>query len=122
MNVLVFNPGSASLKFELIAAQPQATPDQGTKLVSGSIEGIREKTTFSLLEKKRIVHREQIAAADYGEAARWVLTWLNSDKDHNLPGKAQFDAVGHRVVHGGDRFTASVRIDDQVITEIEALR
>jgi acetate kinase len=122
MNVLVFNPGSNSLKFELVAVrQPQITPAQGRKLASGSIENIGEKSTFSFLENNRVVHRELIDATDYGAATRWVLNWLNSNKHLGWPGTAQLDAVGHRVVHGGDHFTAPVRINDDVIAKIEEL-
>jgi acetate kinase len=122
MNVLVFNPGSNSLKFELVAArQPQTTPDEGRKLVGGSIENIGEKSKVSLVENKRVVHQERIDTADYDAATRWVLTWLNSNKHLGRPGIAQLDAVGHRVVHGGDHFAAPVRIDDDVIAKIEEL-
>jgi acetate kinase len=65
MNVLVFNTGSASLKFEVIAVSSgNATSDQNRKLVSGVIEGIEEETTLSLLDKKQVVHREKITASD----------------------------------------------------------
>jgi acetate kinase len=122
MNVLVFNPGSNSLKFELVAVrQLQTIPEEGRKLVSGSLENIGEKSTFSLLEKRRVVHQERIDAADYGAATRWVLNWLSSNEHTGRPGAARPDAAGHRVVHGGDYFTAPVRIDDDVIAKIEEL-
>ena len=71
MNILVFNAGSASLKFEVIAVQPGAlTSDEGRKLVSGSIEDIGDDAVFSLLDNKRITNQEKIAAGNFGEAVR----------------------------------------------------
>jgi acetate kinase len=122
MNVLVLNTGSASLKFELIAARPEDEAlYQQRKLISGSVEGIGTKATLSLLEGKQVVQRKEIAAADYGEATRQALAWLKAGE---WPGAAALDelhAVGHRVVHGGARFTEPVVIDDDVVAGIEAL-
>jgi acetate kinase len=122
MNVLVFNTGSASLKFEVIAVSSgNATSDQNRKLVSGVIEGIEEETTLSLLDKKQVVHREKIAASDYGEATRCVVAWLNSGAWPGVPRTNGLQAIGHRVVHGADRFTNATVIDDDVVAGIEDL-
>jgi acetate kinase len=122
MNILVFNAGSASLKFEVIAAQPGAvTSDEGCKLVSGSIEGIGDDAVFSIMANKRVTHQEKIAAADFGEAARQTLTWLDEARIAGVPKLRQLDAVGHRVVHGGGRFTVPARINGEVIASIEEL-
>jgi acetate kinase len=116
----VFNAGSASLKFELISVHcGTVSPDEGTKMVSGSIEEIGDDAIFSLMDNKRVTNQEKINAADFDEAARQILEWL--DARGGLPKIKELDAVGHRVVHGGDRFTTSARIDDQVIAGIEEL-
>jgi acetate kinase len=118
MNVLVLNAGSNSLKFEVIAAEPDInTPNQGEKLVSGSVEGIgNDDTVLSQLKDKQVIHQEQTNASDYQEATLRVLEWLDNNRLLN-----DLDVIGHRVVHGGEQFTNSVVIDDQVITGIEAL-
>src|SRR2546426_3149042 len=86
MNVLVLNAGSASLKFEVIAAHPEnAPPDQNRKLVSGAIEGIGEEATLSLLENKQLVHQEKITASDYAQATRRVLAGLDAGEWPGAP-------------------------------------
>ncbi len=114
MNVLVFNAGSASLKFEVISTPDSTNSDMGHKLVSAIVEGIGENAVLSQQEGKKVITREQITAHDYEEATHRALEWLDSQlKEINI--------VGHRVVHGGNKFTAPVLINDRVIAEIEAL-
>ena len=122
MNILVLNVGSASLKFEVIAMPEWRTaPDKQRKLVSGIVEGISQEATFSLLENKQTIQQEKIAASDYGEATRHVLKWLDAGRWQDASTTHQLDAVGHRIVHGGDRFTEPVVIDTDVIAGIEEL-
>jgi acetate kinase len=103
MNILVLNAGSASLKFEVIATpELPFTSDKQHKLVSGIVEGIGEEATFSLLENKQNVQQETIAVNDYDEATRHVLKWLNAGHWHHESNTHQLDAVGHRIVHGGE--------------------
>jgi acetate kinase len=121
MNILVLNAGSASLKFEVIKAEPDmATPDQGKKLISGVIEGIGEDATLAQLEGKQVIHQQPIAAHDYEEAAHRTLEWLDSQQLEDVAWTQKLDLVGHRVVHGGS-FTAPTLINNQVIAGIEAL-
>ncbi len=122
MNVLVFNVGSASLKFRVIAMPVDAAfPEQGRVVVSGAVEEFGAEATLSSFENKEIAQQEKIAAADQGEAARQALSWSNAAKRPGLPAMGRLGAVGHRVVHGGDRFSTSVRIDNGLITGIEEL-
>jgi acetate kinase len=122
MNVLVFNVGSASLKFQVIATAPDMViPEQGRALVSGAVEEFGAEATLSLFENREIAHQEKVAAADYGEAARQALSWLHATKRPGLPAIGKLDAVGHRVVHGGDRFWTPVKINSDVIMGIEEL-
>jgi acetate kinase len=122
MNILVFNAGSASLKFEVIATpEPPKVSDQQRKLVSGGVEGIGEEATFSLLENKQTIQKEKIDASDYGEATRHVLKWLDAGRWQDASTTNRLEAAGHRIVHGGDRFTKPVVIDTDVIAGIEEL-
>src|SRR6266480_799482 len=122
MNILVLNAGSASLKFEVIATpELPFTADKQYKLVSGIVEGLGEEATFSLLENKQNVQQEAIAVNGYGEATRHVLKWLNAGHWHHKSNAHELDAVGHRIVHGGERFTEPVVIDTDVIAGIEEL-
>src|SRR5215216_5131767 len=122
MNILVLNAGSSSLKFEVIAVGPKEDVlDEHRQLISGVVEDIGKQTTFSLLENKEVVQREKIKVSDYGTATQWLLNWLDAGDFHNVPRLRNLAAVGHRVVHGADRFTESVFIDAEVISGIEAL-
>ena len=119
MNILVLNAGSASLRFEVIALTELRNVSDKRKLVSGMVEGIGDKATFSLLKNKETIQQENVAASDYDEATRHVLEWLAND--HRQDGAYQIEAVGHRIVHGGYRFTTPVLIDTDVIADIERL-
>lgn len=116
MNVLVFNAGSASLKFEFIRADSH-NPDlnQLHKVVSGSIEHIGGDTVLLQLQDKEVINKLKITAKDYSTATQQALKWLNEQEN------TKFDVVGHRIVHGANRFTAPVLINDRVIADIEAL-
>src|SRR5687768_13912715 len=122
MNVLVLNAGSNSLKFEVIAARIKDDPlNEQRKLVSGAIENIGEESTFSLLDGKRVVHKEKIDARDYNQATKALLAWFDSAKQESVPTIRDLNAVGHRIVHGGDMFEGPVVIDDDVVSDIIAL-
>ncbi|MEA5598516.1 hypothetical protein VB797_29700 [Rivularia sp. UHCC 0363] len=117
MNILVFNAGSASLKFELIRADSHnPNLQQLHKVISGSIEHIGGDAVLSQLQDKEVIDKQQITANDYSTATQQAIKWLK-EKEIN----SEFDVVGHRIVHGANRFTAPVLIDDRVIAEIEAL-
>ncbi len=115
MNVLVLNCGSSSLKFQVIESDSSVpgTPDR--RLARGLIDGIGEKAMCRFESTGSRPHAEEVFIRDHDEAVRKVLTWLDSNHGASL------DAVGHRVVHGGDRFTTSVLIDEEVIAAIEVL-
>ena len=122
MNILVLNAGSASLKFDVIATlNNDALPSQQCKVASGMIEGIGERPKFSLLRNKEIIYQRDLEGSGYAEATRYVFDWLSQNPKQSNVAKNELDAVTHRVVHGGDRFTSPVLIDAEVIAGIEAL-
>lgn len=89
-----------------------ATPEQGQKLVNGVVEGIGEDATLAQLEGKQVIHQQSITAHSYEEFTHRALEWLDSRLLQGIPLTQNFDLVGHRVVHGGDRFTTPTSIDD----------
>jgi acetate kinase len=115
VNVLVVNCGSSSLKFQVIACESEACK----KIAKGAIERIGGAaiSTFTDLSSGR-ARRETRVIRDHNEAMSAALGWLKSDI---FKSREQVEAVGHRVVHGGQRFTAPVLIDDEVIAVLEAL-
>lgn len=112
MRVLVLNAGSSSLKFALY----QASGDTPTVRVRGAVSDIGRTPRFSARSSDGTAWPEIALASDSGQAA--TLDWL---LDHLAQAGHGFDAVGHRVVHGGLRFAVPVRADAQVLAELEQL-
>ncbi|WP_327680053.1 acetate kinase [Streptomyces sp. NBC_00467] len=113
--VLVLNSGSSSVKYQLLDMH------DGSRLAAGLVERIGEETS-------RLVHTPLIGGekrertgpiADHGAALKAVADELASDGlGLDSPALA---AIGHRVVHGGLRFTEPTVIDDDVLAEVERL-
>jgi acetate kinase len=124
INVLVFNPGSNSLKFEIVASHaPNPNIVRGEKLVSGVVEPIGENATLSLLEGRKSTQRERLPVKDHGAAAEAVVARVDAGMaaSHGIASTRDVHVVGYRVVHGADRYTEPVSIDDDVIRTIEEL-
>ena len=114
MNVLVINSGSSSIKYELFAMSPERS------LLEGEVQRIGESSP-SLRQVDRSGDgaeriERNVAAPDHRAALEAVIEALGSD----LLG-ADLAAVGHRVVHGGERFTGPATIDDTVVSQIGEL-
>jgi acetate kinase len=117
MKILVFNAGSSTLKFQLIEKAAGAGLTGGSKkLARGIVDRIGGMASCRFEAAGSTEKRESTTVRDHEEAVAKVIEWLRSH-----PELRRFDAVGHRVVHGGDRFTASVRIDERVIEALESL-
>jgi len=129
MNILTLNAGSNSLKFEIVAAEADSRgsedrPTFGSSVVAGAYDNIgKEHSAFTLLENKQTWHREEIEIRDHGHATKLLFDWIEHGgaADKGVRGFADIDRVGHRVVHGADRFSRPARITDQVVREIEDL-
>ena len=116
MNILVINAGSSSLKYQLL------NPETGVLLAKGLCEriGIDGKFTYKpQIEGKKVLDAVDVAMPTHSEAIQAVLNAL-VDKDNGVIGSMQeIDAVGHRVVHGGEAFAGSVLITDEVMKALE---
>ena len=116
MNILVINAGSSSLKYQLL------NPETQQVLAKGLCEriGIDGKFTYKpQLEGKEAIKAADVAMPTHNEAIAAVLNAL-VDKDNGvIASMKEIDAVGHRVVHGGEKFAKSVLIDDEVMAAIE---
>ena len=113
MKVLVINAGSSSIKY-LLYQMPGAKV-----LARGSVERIGEegsKLTHRYGHKKHVV---EIKVSDHEEGMELILNTLASSDVGVIDDVSEIVAVGHRVVHGGEEFTGSVVIDDNVIASIE---
>lgn len=111
MAILVFNSGSSSLKFRLYAES-----DGGLSAIAGgAVTEFGERAAWTWQTEGNATSG-RIAAASHREATRWVLRRLREKSPHSI------EAIGHRVVHGGDVFTQPVPLSAEVIERIDALR
>ena len=120
--VLAFNPGSASLKFELIALErDQPTAASGRKLRAASIEKIGKDAELLVFENGETARTEKCEVSSMAEGTGFALKWLREQDDGAIE-KLTLAAV--RVVHGGGRYTTATRVEDSVksaIAELEEL-
>ena len=115
MKVLVINAGSSSLKYQLLDTGSQNV------LAKGLCEriGIDGKFTYKA-PGKAVVDARDVAMPTHSEAIQTVLNALVDPENGVIDSMKEIDAVGHRVVHGGETFAHSVRIDGQVLSAMEA--
>lgn len=119
MKVLAINCGSSTLKFDLIEVRNQDEAlGQEQRLASGIIDKIGGQSVLRFATKNGERLQETARVTNHGQAARRVLDWLSSLTSVAPDG---VEAVGHRVVHGGDRFLTPTLIDNETIDAIEAL-
>jgi acetate kinase len=121
MNVLVLNAGSSSLKFQLIRTDAgRMATDTDERLARGVIDRIGGEAVVDFQPGDGPRSRRAMPIRDHRQATETVLQWLISeDSDIPINGLDEIEAVGHRVVHGGEEFTHSVIIDDKVLRGIE---
>jgi acetate kinase len=120
LNVLVLNAGSATLKFQVIRTDEERIASDGDeRLARGVIERIGGEALLTL-EAGATVSRTTAPLRDLRAAIDHVLRWLvRDDAVAGIATIGDIDAVGHRVVHGGERFSGSVLIDGAVRRGIE---
>ena len=114
MNILVINAGSSSLKYQLL------NPETQQVLAKGLCEriGIDGKFTYKP-EGKQAVKEADVAMPTHNEAIKAVLDALVDPANGVIGSMKEIDAVGHRVVHGGEKFARSVLITGEVMAAIE---
>jgi acetate kinase len=116
MKILVINAGSSSLKYQLL------DPATGELLAKGLCEriGIDGKFTYKpQLAGKKVLDAIDVAMPTHSEAIKTVMDALVDAENGVIGSMKEIDAVGHRVVHGGEAFSASVKIDDKVMAALE---
>jgi acetate kinase len=118
MNVLAINCGSTSLKFRL-AGVDSNDPDAGqASIASGTINGIGSQAEVDFRAEPDGRLQETRAVDDLGAGVRVMLDWLQKAVVRDA---IRIDAVGHRIVHGGERFNAPTRINAATLAGIESL-
>jgi len=114
MKVLVLNCGSSSIKFQLFDMQLKST------LAKGVAEKVGMKGSFVKLEKEdgqKVRFEGEIL--DHQTGIEYILGIITSKKHGCIKSLDEIDAVGHRVVNGGEKFNSSVLITDEVQAEVE---
>ena len=117
--VLILNAGSSSLKF-CVFSRPQE--EDWSLDCRGQIEGIGGAARLSARDaagQKLIAHRVQGGVRDQREALDSVAEWLRAR--YGTHAKTRILGVGHRVVHGGAKYTAPIQVTDEVLKELHAL-
>ena len=113
MKILVINCGSSSLKFQLIDSETEAVSAKGLCERIG-IEGSKLIYTPAGGEKRETFEPME----DHKKAVSMVISALTDKEMGVLSDLSEIDAVGHRIVHGGEKFAASTLIDEEVIAAI----
>ena len=123
MHILVLNVGSSTLKFQLIdtdAAAIESSTDR--RLARGQVERIGGEAILTLSANGRPNRKSTAQLRNHAAAVEHVIGWLASEESGTpITRVADIEAVGHRVVHGGERFTHSTRVDDEVWSALEDL-
>ena len=113
MNVLVINCGSSSLKYQLIDSDTEAV------LAKGLCEriGIDGRLVYQKAGNDKEI--TEASMPTHKEAIQMVLEALTNEKTGAIKSLAEVNAIGHRIVHGGEKFASSAIITDEMIKAVE---
>ncbi|OGR01644.1 MAG: acetate kinase [Deltaproteobacteria bacterium RIFOXYA12_FULL_61_11] len=122
MNIFVLNCGSSSLKFQIIATDLEAIEqDADQQLAKGLIERIGSQAVITLQAGKSSPLKEAAPIRDHSAALDYIVKWITA-RGANIPGiqsLADIHGIGHRVVHGGEKFKKSMLLTPEAIKAIE---
>jgi len=121
MNVLILNAGSSSLKFQVIATDlEKIQANQDRRICRGQVERTSGQAIITV-ETETGRHVSTAPLRDTSAALDYVIRWLSSENSgiSEIQSLADIQAVGHRVVHGGELFKESALITDEVFRGIE---
>ena len=122
MNVLVLNSGSSSLKFQIISTDlEQIKAYKDDRILRGEVEGIGGEAIVRVRYRKETAKTLTAPLRDMGTALDYLIRYIASERSGitEIKSTADMQAVGHRVVHGGELFKESTLIDDRVLKGIE---
>lgn len=115
MKILALNCGSSSVKYQLYDTSANKL------LAKGGLERIGFVGTFITHQTKHQKHRLECDCSNHKDAVNMVFKFLTDEEFGVIKELSEIDAVGHRIVHGGELFSKSVLIDDNVIRGIDSL-
>ena len=114
MKILVINAGSSSIKYQLIDMTDESLLAKGQCDRIGIVGG-----NFKQTNNKGDVYKIDVQIPDHGAGIKLIVDALTSKEHGVIESMSEINAVGHRVVHGGEKFSGSVIITDETI---EALK
>ena len=123
MNVLVLNCGSSSIKFQIIKTNPESIRNNSDKrLAKGLIERVgSEDGIVTLQAEGQDKKKMTMPISDHSAGIKVIMEWISSP-DTTIEGInsiSDIDAVGHRVLHGGEKIQKPSLVNDEVISVIE---
>lgn len=123
MKILVLNVGSSSLKFQLTDTDGALiSENRDRRMARGQIERIGGEAIVTVSAGSGEASRTTANIRNHSEAVEHIIAWMADDASGvDIKSASEIEAVGHRVVHGGERFTKSTLIDAVVRSEIEQL-
>ena len=113
MKVLVVNCGSSSLKYQLIDMETENV------MAKGYLEKIGLPDSFLTHTAKGESHKIDKVIKNHEEGMELVIEQLLHNDYGVIADLSEIDAIGHRIVHGGEKFTKSVIVTDEVVKGIE---
>jgi acetate kinase len=117
MDILALNCGSSSVKYQLYDWEKKEV------IAKGMVERVTIGDSFIIHEVPgRETYREEYECSDHRTAIHLIVKILTDKRYGVVASMDQISAVGHRVVHGGEKFARSVRIDDQVLDAIKEVQ
>lgn len=122
MNILVLNAGSSSLKFQIVATDPERLRQHtDVRLLRGEVDRIGGEAVVTIQKGDGPKQKLTASLRDISAALEFAIRWIASPESgvSEIQSVADIHAVGHRVVHGGEMFTDSALITDEVLKGIE---
>lgn len=119
MNILVINAGSSSIKYQLIDMNTELPLSGGIVERIGLEVGVIKHKTFINDEEKKTI--EEFPIPDHGVGLKRVAELLMDEKVGVISDPSEIKAVGHRLVHGGETFTKTVEITQEVKDKVKEL-
>lgn len=122
MNVLVLNAGSSTLKFQVIATDLERMQDwKDDRLCRGVVEGLGGEAIINFQAGTDTKRKLTSPLRDINAAIDYLVRYIAADASgvSGIRNSGDIHAVGHRIVHGGEAFTESARIDDKVLNGIQ---
>lgn len=122
MKILVLNCGSSSVKFQIIDTDLEHIKNNSDKqIASGVLERIGSHSLITFKAEGQAKVRMDAPVKNHREAIGIIMRWIISpdSKIDSIKSYTDIHAIGHRIVHGGEKFKQSVRIDAEIIHAIE---